>query len=242
MAFTYTNEQLGAAGINPERLTVVDHPVLEHHMMTLRDRELPPQFFGMLLRNVIAPALVYEASRRVPMRYDRVVTPTGAICEGQSMHQNPLVVTIPRAGDAFADAAMNWFGSPDKGFINIARIEAEGARPHVSDIKIPKECDVNAIFVFDTMLATGGSMNAALQLLMDRGARPEAITTVSAIASIDGVAAVHGLSSDIHVLTAALDPELNEIKFIMPGLGDAGDRTYGKSTAVLPPSYVASQE
>lgn len=226
----YSNEQLQSAGINPDRLTVIEHPLVEHYMTIVRDEQTSDKDFGSLVTRTLAPILAYEATRRVASVPKTVRTPTGVDYKGSSVKDRALVVTIPRAGDAFKQAFFDLLPGADYGYVT-ARRDEETGKAQFSEVKLAPDCNHSSIFILDPMKATGGSMVGTAQMLLDRGARPENITTVSLVSSFAGVAAVHSLSSEIQVVTCGLDPDLDYRQFIIPGLGDAGNRLYGEATS-----------
>lgn len=203
--------------------TVVDHPLVTDALGRIRDRDTPNALFRQHLER-IGTLLIAEATRSLPTVSATVQTPLttapAVLLDGQ-----PVIVPILRAGLGFLPPAQQLLPNADIGFIGIARNEAtHQPEPYVN--KLPESLASRPVIVVDPMLATGGSLIHTLELLRDRGA-PQPMTVVCALAAPEGIAAVEASGIDVALFTAAVDDHLNDDAFIVPGLGDAGDRQFG---------------
>lgn len=209
------------------RLHVVDHPLVSHKLTTLRDeRTASPEF--RRLTDELVTLLAYEATRDVRVEDVTVQTPVAA-AEGVILSRpRPLVVPILRAGLGMLDGMMRLVPSAEVGFLGMVRNE-ETLEASTYAERLPEDLTGRQCYVLDPMLATGGTLAAALKFLVDRGA--DHITCICLLVAPEGVAnleaGVAELDIPITVVTAALDEKLNEVGYIVPGLGDAGDRLYG---------------
>jgi len=202
-------------------------------MTIIRNRETSDGLFRRVLQRDIAPTLAYEATRDLRGTYEGVVTGTGADYHGLVVDKPALMVALPRAAVGLYQAFSNALPETKYGQIDVHRNE-ETSLPMVESVKVPKDCsDFDRIFVIDPMLATGGSMTASLEELEGRGGNMARTTVAAVISSLAGVAAVHEHNPLIHVVTLALDENLDERKFIIPGLGDAGDRQFGAESSAV---------
>ena len=205
------------------RTTVVGHPLAAERLSILRDAATPNSAFRQALDG-LAGMLVYEATRHLPVDHLTVATPLGP-APGVRLTQAPMLVPILRAGVGMVEAALRLLPDAEVGFLGIARDE-ETFQPKPYLAKLPERLDGRPIFVLDPMLATGGSLEHACRVVLDRGA-PEPITVVCVLAAPEGLARMEASGIDVHVVTAAVDSHLNEHAYIVPGLGDAGDRQFG---------------
>ena len=209
-------------------LFVVDHPLVAHRITVLRDETTPSPVFRRAVAE-IAALLAYEATRELHVERFTVRTPTGLDAPGVKLQApGPLLVPILRAGLGLLDGFLSVLPEAEVGIVGLRRNE-ETFEPEQYAQKLPADLSGRDVFVLDPMLATGGSLAFACQLLLDRGA--ERITAVSVISAPDGVNRVREACPTVRIVTAALDPGLNERAFIVPGLGDAGDRLFGQSTS-----------
>jgi uracil phosphoribosyltransferase len=168
--------------------------------------------------------LVYEATRDLDVEHHTVTTPIGP-APAVRLRRAPMLVPILRAGVGMVDAALRLLPKAEVGFIGIARDEATfQPKPYLA--KLPDRLDDRPIFVLDPMLATGGSLEHTCRVVLERGA-PQPITVVCVLAAPEGIARMESSGIDVHVVTAAIDDHLNEQAYIVPGLGDAGDRQFG---------------
>ncbi len=204
---------------------VVDHPLIADSLTRVRDKATPNALFRQELER-IGTLLIAEATHGLPTTHVTVSTPltdTG----GRVLAAQPVVVPVLRAGLGFLHPAQELLPNADVGFIGVARDEETfQPKPYVN--KLPETLAGRQVIVLDPMLATGGSLAHTLQLLVERGASGT-IICVCVLAAPEGIEALRnsGLTVNIDVYTAALDERLNDTAFIVPGLGDAGDRQFG---------------
>ncbi len=203
--------------------TLVDHPVCSDALAQIRDRDTPNALFRQNLER-IGGLLIAEATKNLPTVDGTVETPL-TTAPARRIAVQPVVVPILRAGLGFVGPAQELLPNADIGFIGMARNE-ETHQPEPYVNKLPESLAGRPVIVLDPMLATGGSLISAVELLLARGA-PTPITVVCALAAPEGIAALEAAGLSIHLVTAAIDDHLNERAFIVPGLGDAGDRQFG---------------
>ena len=209
-------------------LLVIDHPLVAHRITLLRDESTPSAVFRRSVAE-IAALLAYEATRTIHVERVTVRTPTGSDAAGSRLSApGPLLVPVLRAGLGLLDGFLSVLPEAEVGIVGLRRNE-ETFEPEQYAEKLPRNLHGRDVFVLDPMLATGGSLAFTCQLLMARGA--EQITAVSVISAPEGVAKALAACPQLRVVTAAMDPGLNEQAYIIPGLGDAGDRLFGQSTA-----------
>ena len=199
----------------------VSHPLIRHHLTRLRDRSTSPVEFRSLIER-LAVLLAYEATQDLLVREVQVETPL-AETTGHQLSQTIGLVPILRAGLGMVDAVLNLIPTAEVWHLGLYRDEAT-ARPVEYYSKLPETKPVDVGLVLDPMLATGGSATAALQSLDAWGVR--SLKLLAVIASRDGIQAVTSRFPHAQIYVCAIDPELNSRKFIVPGLGDAGDRTF----------------
>jgi uracil phosphoribosyltransferase len=203
--------------------TLVDHPVCTDALARIRDRDTPNALFRQNLER-IGGLLIAEATKDLPTVDGTVETPL-TTAPATRIAVQPVVVPILRAGLGFVGPAQDLLPNADVGFIGMARNEStHQPEPYVN--KLPESLAGRPVIVLDPMLATGGSLIHTVRLLLERGA-PEPITVVCALAAPEGIAALDAAGMSIRLVTAAIDDHLNEHAFIVPGLGDAGDRQFG---------------
>jgi uracil phosphoribosyltransferase len=203
--------------------TLVDHPVCTDALARIRDRDTPNALFRQNLER-IGGLLIAEATKNLPTVDGTVETPL-TTAPARRIAVQPVVVPILRAGLGFVGPAQELLPNADIGFIGMARNEhTHQPEPYVN--KLPESLAGRPVIVLDPMLATGGSLISAVELLLARGA-PTPITVVCALAAPEGIAALEAAGLSIRLVTAAIDDHLNEHAFIVPGLGDAGDRQFG---------------
>jgi uracil phosphoribosyltransferase len=203
--------------------TLVSHPVCTDALARIRDRDTPNALFRQNLER-IGGLLIAEATKNLPTVDGTVETPL-TTAPARRIAVQPVVVPILRAGLGFVGPAQELLPNADIGFIGMARNE-ETHQPEPYVNKLPESLAGRPVIVLDPMLATGGSLISAVELLLSRGA-PTPITVVCALAAPEGIAALEAAGLSIHLVTAAIDDHLNEQAFIVPGLGDAGDRQFG---------------
>ena len=201
---------------------VVDHPLAASRLTLMRDARSDNAAFRAALRD-LGTMLVYEAARDLPVEHFDCVTPV-ATAEGTRLQDPPIIVPIIRAGLGMIDPALSMIPDVQVGFIGMARDE-ETHEPVPYLEALPEDLSGRSVFVVDPMLATGGSLLHSLKLLADRGATD--ITAICMVSAQPGVDALANSGLPVRLVTAAIDPALNEDAYIVPGLGDAGDRLYG---------------
>ena len=205
-------------------LTVVDHPLVSDRVALLRATDTASAEFRRATAE-LSTFLAYEAARSLPTVAGTVLTPLGVEAPARTLgDHSPLLVPILRAGLGLLDGVLAAIPSAEVGLVGLARNE-ETHEPEPYCIRLPAVLPERA-FVLDPMLATGGSMVWTCRLLHDRGIR--SITAICLISAPEGVQHVHDELPEVEIVTAALDEQLNDVAFIVPGLGDAGDRLYGR--------------
>jgi uracil phosphoribosyltransferase len=207
------------------RVHVADHPLVTHKLTVLRDKNTPSPTFRALAEELVT-LLAYEATRSVRTSVVDVVTPIGATQGLAISDPRPLVVPILRAGLGMLEGMVKLVPTAEVGFLGMVRNE-QTLKPDIYAERLPDDLSNRQCFVLDPMLATGGSLIAAIEYLFDRGAVD--VTAVCLIAAPEGLAAVEAatVGRNVTVVLGALDEKLNELGYIVPGLGDAGDRLYG---------------
>jgi uracil phosphoribosyltransferase len=203
-------------------VTVVDHPLAARLLTRLRDETTDRAGFRLAM-DELASMLVYEACRTLPVEPVTVQTPLGP-APGVEVATPPLVVPVLRAGLGMHGAVLGLLPETDTAFVGVSRNE-ETLQPEQYMNSLPDDLAGRPTFVLDPMLATGGSLEHAARLLRERGAGP--LTAVCVLAAPEGIDHVAGSGLVDHVVTAAVDDHLNDQAFIVPGLGDAGDRLFG---------------
>ncbi|QIS09212.1 uracil phosphoribosyltransferase [Nocardia arthritidis] len=204
------------------RTDTVAHPLAAALLTTMRDARTDNPAFRAALRDLTG-ILVYEALREAPVTRFEVTTPV-AVTEGVRLAAPPLLVPVLRAGLGMVDAAAELIPDARVGFVGIARDErTHQPVPYMESL--PDDLTDLPVFVLDPMLATGGSMRHTLELLAARGATD--ITAVCVVAAPEGIAALEKSGLPVRLVTATVDAGLNENAYIVPGLGDAGDRQFG---------------
>lgn len=204
-------------------LTVVTHPIVQDRLTRLRDVDTPTPAFRRHLREV-AVLLAAEATRELPLGSVRVTTPLATIDAPALEAPEPCVVSILRAGNGLLDGFLDVVPEAVVGFVGLFRDDATH-RPVSYYEKLPGRLSERTVFVLDPMLATGHSGAAAVDRVKAAGA--VRIVFVALIAAPEGVAELAARHPDVPVITASLDERLNEHAYIVPGLGDAGDRLFG---------------
>ncbi len=200
----------------------VDHPLAKARLTVMRDARTDNATFRAALHELTV-MLVYEALRDAPLRTERIHTPV-ARTEGYWLANPPLLVPVLRAGLGMADQAHRLIPDAQMGFVGLARNE-ETLEPTPYMESLPASLAGRPVFVLDPMLATGGSMEYTIRLLTDRGATD--VTAVCALAAPEGIQHLSDANLPVRLVTASVDERLNDSGYIVPGLGDAGDRQYG---------------
>ena len=201
------------------KITVMDHPLIQHKITILRKKETTVKEFRFLA-NEIALLMGYEATRDLPLHDIEVETPI-AKTKGKEVDKQVAVVPILRAGLGMVDAILSLIPSAKVGHIGLYR-DPETHEPVEYYCKLPTEIDKRTVIVVDPMLATGGSAVAAINFIKQRGAKK--IKFMCLIAAPEGVKALTEAHPDVDIYIGAQDEKLNEKCYIVPGLGDAGDR------------------
>ena len=204
------------------KLFVMDHPPISHKIAMLRDKNTSVRDFRALV-NEIALLMGYEATKDLKMTEVEVETPV-ATTKGQVIERQVALVPILRAGLGMVDALMSLIPAAKVGHIGLYR-DHETLQPVEYYCKLPSDIEQRQVLVLDPMLATGGSSSAAISFIKKRGAKN--IRLVCVIGAPEGVKAVQEAHPDVDIYVAALDEKLNENGYIIPGLGDAGDRLFG---------------
>jgi uracil phosphoribosyltransferase len=209
------------------RLQVVDHPLVAHKLTVLRDERTESPTFRLLADELVT-LLAYEATRDARVTPLRITTPVGPADGVKLSAPKPLVVPILRAGLGMLDGMARLLPTAEIGFLGMIRDE-ETLQATTYATRLPDDLTGRQCYLLDPMLATGGTLAAAINFVVERGA--DQITAVCLLAAPEGVAFLENetaeLQAPVTVVTAALDERLNDKGYIVPGLGDAGDRLYG---------------
>ncbi|MDE3238394.1 MAG: uracil phosphoribosyltransferase [Paracoccaceae bacterium] len=207
----------------PAAVTIVDHPLVQHKLTIMRKRETSTAGFRRLLRE-ISQFLAYEATRGLPLTLTRIETPLcemdAPMIEGKKL----VLVSILRAGNGLLDGILELVPGARVGFVGLYR-DPETLKPVQYYYKVPDELEDRMVIVVDPMLATGNSSVAAVDLLKASGARN--IRFMCLLAAPEGIKRMQEAHPDVPIVTAAVDDHLNDHGYIVPGLGDAGDRMFG---------------
>ncbi|PQM60750.1 MAG: uracil phosphoribosyltransferase [Rhodobacteraceae bacterium] len=206
-----------------DRLNIVTHPLIQHKLTEMRRKDTPTNHFRQLLRE-ISLLLAYEVTRELPLSNVKIETPLMET-EAPSLDGKKLaLVSILRAGNGLLDGVLDLIPSARVGFVGLYRDE-KTLKPIQYYYKVPGSLSERLVIVVDPMLATGNSASAAIDLLKKTGAKH--IKFLCLLAAPEGVETLQKNHTDVEITTAALDVKLNDIGYILPGLGDAGDRMYG---------------
>jgi uracil phosphoribosyltransferase len=209
------------------RTHVVDHPLVAHKLTVLRDERTDSPTFRSLADELVT-LLAYEATRDVRVEAHEIVTPVSPTTGVKLASPKPLVVPILRAGLGMLDGMMRLLPTAEVGFLGMVRNE-ETLQASTYAERLPDDLSGRQCYVLDPMLATGGTLAAATRFLVDRGA--DHITAICLLSAPEGCDRLEkelaGLDIPVAVVTAGMDQRLNEKGYIVPGLGDAGDRLYG---------------
>ena len=206
-----------------QHLTIVKHPLVQHKLTLMRQKQTPTAVFRQLLRE-ISQLLAYEVTYELPMRTKTIETPLvemqAPVLDGRKL----ALISILRAGNGLLDGMLELIPSARVGFVGLYRDE-ETLQPVQYYFKVPDHLDERLVIVVDPMLATGNSSSAAIDLMKEAGAKD--IRFLCLLAAPEGVAKMKENHPDVPIVTAALDQRLNDVGYILPGLGDAGDRMFG---------------
>ncbi|MFC2660681.1 uracil phosphoribosyltransferase [uncultured Actinomyces sp.] len=208
------------------RLHVADHPLIDHKLSVLRDQGTPSAVFRQLVDELVT-LLAYEATRDVRTEEVEITTPVALAHCRRLAEPRPIVVPILRAGLGMLEGMTRLLPTAEVGFLGMRR-DDDTLEVETYANRLPDDISGRQCFIIDPMLATGHTLVAAVEYLLGRGARD--VTAICLIAAPEGIRALEasvGGRADVTVVTAARDDRLNEHAYIVPGLGDAGDRLYG---------------
>ncbi|MDA3625796.1 uracil phosphoribosyltransferase [Saccharopolyspora sp. WRP15-2] len=201
---------------------VVDHPLAKARLSTMRDARTNSAAFRAALQELTL-MLIYEATRNAEVAVEPIHTPV-ARTDGYRLANPPLLVPVLRAGLGMADQAHRLIPEAQMGFVGLARDETT-LQPTPYLESLPADLSGRPVLVLDPMLATGGSMVHTIRILVERGATD--VTAICTLAAPEGVRKLEDSGLPVRIVTASVDERLNESGYIVPGLGDAGDREYG---------------
>ena len=217
-------------GINPRysrdvNIHVANHPLISHKLTVLRDEKTNSPTFRQLTEELVT-LLAYEATREIRTEKVTIRTPVSEITGEELTKPRPVVVPILRAGLGMLEGMTRLIPTAEVGFLGMIR-DHDTLQPTTYANRLPDDLTNRQCYVLDPMLATGGTLIAAIQYLLDLGATD--IVAICIISSPEGIKAVGDAfpSTNVHLVTGAVDEKLNEHGYIVPGLGDAGDRLYG---------------
>ena len=202
---------------------VINHPMIQHKLTIMRDKETGPKDFRQLLQE-ISLLMGYEITREIPLEEIQIETPICKMTAKRVLGRKMAIIPILRAGLGMVDGLLNLVPVAKVGHIGLYRNE-KTHEPVVYYCKLPEDIDNRFVIVTDPMLATGGSSCDALQMLKDRGCKN--IKLMCLVAAPEGIEKVQKMHPDVDIYVAAIDERLNENAYIVPGLGDAGDRIFG---------------
>ncbi len=208
------------------RLHVADHPLIAHKLTVLRDQKTPSATFRLLADELVT-LLAYEGTRDVLVEDLEINTPVAPTTGKRISGPRPIVIPILRAGLGMLEGMMRMLPTAEVGFLGMKRDEETLAVETYAN-RLPDDLSGRQCFILDPMLATGHTMVAAIDYLLERGARD--VTCLCLLAAPEGLETVQksvGDRANVQIVTASVDERLNEKSYIVPGLGDAGDRLYG---------------
>ena len=206
-----------------DHLTVVSHPLVQHKLTLMREKDTSTASFRQLLRE-ISLLLAYEVTRELPMTTTRIETPLEEMDAPMIEGKKLALVSILRAGNGLLDGILELIPAARVGFVGLYR-DHDTLQPVQYYCKLPERLAERVTIVVDPMLATGNSSVAAVQLIKDAGAKN--IRFLCLLAAPEGIARMKEAHPDVPIVTASVDSHLNEKGYIVPGLGDAGDRMFG---------------
>jgi uracil phosphoribosyltransferase len=207
------------------RIHVADHPLITHKLTVLRDKNTPSPVFRQLVEELVT-LLAYEATREVRTTKVTIETPV-TVTEGYKLSRpRPIIIPILRAGLGMLEGIVKLLPTAEVGFLGIKRNE-ETLQPYTYANRLPDDLTGRQVYIIDPMLATGGTLIDSIDYVFEKGATD--VTCICLLGAPEGVAAVeqHVGDRDVKIVLGALDEKLNELGYIVPGLGDAGDRLYG---------------
>jgi uracil phosphoribosyltransferase len=206
-----------------DHLTVVTHPLVQHKLTLMREKDTSTASFRQLLRE-ISLLLAYEVTRELPMTTKRIETPLEAMDAPAIEGKKLALVSILRAGNGLLDGILELIPAARVGFVGLYR-DPETLQPVQYYCKLPDHLEDRVTIVVDPMLATGNSSAAAVDLIKQKGAKN--IRFLCLLAAPEGIARMKAAHPDVPIVTASVDSHLNDHGYIVPGLGDAGDRMFG---------------
>ncbi len=207
------------------RVHIADHPLITHKLTVLRDKNTPSPVFRQLVEELVT-LLAYEATRDVRVEKVVIDTPVTKADGVKLSRPRPIIIPILRAGLGMLDGIVKLLPTAEVGFLGIKRNE-ETLQPFTYANRLPDDLTNRQVYIIDPMLATGGTLIDSIDYVFERGATD--VTAICLIGAPEGLAAVeaHVHGKDVKIVLGALDEKLNEHGYIVPGLGDAGDRLYG---------------
>lgn len=207
------------------RIHVANHPLITHKLTVLRDKGTPSPVFRQLVEELVT-LLAYEATREVRTVEVEVETPVTTAKGMKLSRPRPIIIPVLRAGLGMLEGIVKLLPTAEVGFLGIKRNE-ETLQPFTYANRLPDDLTGRQVFIIDPMLATGGTLINSIDYVFDRGATE--VTCICLLGAPEGLAAVkeHVGERDVQIVLGALDEKLNEHGYIVPGLGDAGDRLYG---------------
>jgi len=205
------------------KVHVIDHPMVQHKLSIMRDKETGPKDFRQLLQE-ISLLMGYEITREIPLEEIQIETPICKMTAKRVLGRKMAIIPILRAGLGMVDGLLDLVPVAKVGHIGLYRNE-KTHEPVVYYCKLPEDINDRFVIVTDPMLATGGSSCDALQMLKDRGCTN--VKLMCLVAAPEGIERVQKAHPDVDIYVAAIDERLNENAYIVPGLGDAGDRIFG---------------
>ena len=218
-----SNHILLESGPNRMTLTIVDHPLVQHKLSLMRDKTTPTNQFRQLLRE-ISHLIAYEVTRDLPLELCDIETPMSSMQAPVLAGKKLALVSILRAGNGLLDGILELIPSARVGFVGLYRDE-KTLKPVQYYFKVPDDLQNRVVIAVDPMLATGNSSVAAIDLLKKAGARN--VKFLCLLAAPEGITRMQEAHPDVDITTAAVDECLSDIGYILPGLGDAGDRMFG---------------
>ena len=207
------------------RIHIADHPLITHKLTVLRDKNTPSPVFRQLVEELVT-LLAYEATREVKTTEVTIETPVIKTTGRKLSKPRPIIIPILRAGLGMLEGIVKLLPTAEVGFLGIKRNE-ETLQPYTYANRLPDDLTGRQVFIIDPMLATGGTLIDSIDYVFEKGATD--VTCICLLGAPEGVAAVeqHVGDRDVKIVLGALDEKLNELGYIVPGLGDAGDRLYG---------------
>ena len=207
------------------RVTIDDHPLITHKLTILRDKNTPSPVFRQLVEELVT-LLAYEATREVRTESVEIETPVTSTTGLKLSKPKPIIVPVLRAGLGMLEGIIKLLPTAQVGFLGIKRDE-ETLQPYTYANRLPEDLSGRQVYIVDPMLATGGTLIDSIDYVFERGATD--ITAICLIGAPEGVESIrkHVGDKNVSLVLGALDEKLNEVGYIVPGLGDAGDRLYG---------------